>query len=334
MRLMCSPDFLSLSRFHPDTIQAQTYQLDNGTQIEVIAPGIIACTPTTPYQKAVVLSSGVHGNETAPIEICSAILNDILNNKLQLKQRVLFLFGNLTAMNQATRFVEENMNRLFMSDLADTSLEARRANVLMQAMNTFFVSSSSAERLHYDLHTAIRPSINEKFAVYPFLNGKPYSKAQLAFLNSCGVSTILLSQSPTTTFSYYSSVSHQAHAFTIELGKVMPFGENEMQRFVQVDRSLRALLSQRKILLDESVVTTMDIYSVNQVINKNQPDFSLHFPEDAPNFSQFAAGELLASETGKQYYSQQDGEAIVFPNANVAIGQRALLTVVPHTLDE
>ena len=61
--------------------------------------------------------------------------------------------------------------------------------------------------------------------------------------------------------------------------------------------------------------------------------FTLHFDDDTPNFSDFKAGTLLASEPGARYEAQQDGEAIVFPNANVAIGQRALLTVIPTTLE-
>jgi succinylglutamate desuccinylase len=43
---------------------------------------------------------------------------------------------------------------------------------------------------------------------------------------------------------------------------------------------------------------------------------------------------VLASENGKDYIAEHEGEAIVFPNANVAIGQRALLTVVPTTLED
>ena len=71
-----------------------------------------------------------------------------------------------------------------------------------------------------------------------------------------------------------------------------------------------------------------------QVINRNEEQFTLHFDDDTPNFTDYPKGTVLASETGKEYVAEQDGEAIVFPNAKVAIGQRALLTVVPTTLDK
>ena len=63
-------------------------------------------------------------------------------------------------------------------------------------------------------------------------------------------------------------------------------------------------------------------------------DLMLHFDEDTPNFMDYKAGTVLASEPNKEYVATQDGEAIVFPNAKVAIGQRALLTVVPTTLED
>jgi succinylglutamate desuccinylase len=71
---------------------------------------------------------------------------------------------------------------------------------------------------------------------------------------------------------------------------------------------------------------------VNQVINKLADNFNLAFGDDEPNFSTFKKGELLATEGATEYRCQQDGEAIVFPNANVAIGQRAILTVLPTTI--
>ena len=76
------------------------------------------------------------------------------------------------------------------------------------------------------------------------------------------------------------------------------------------------------------------IYRVNQVINRQQQDFKLHFDDETANFNDYSKGTLLASETGREYVAEYDGEAIVFPNAQVAIGQRALLTVVPTELKD
>lgn len=332
--------FLALSRSQPTVFkEGTTFSLDNGTKVNVLGPGVLSFTPQVPSGKAIVLSSGIHGNETAPIEICEKYVVDILMEKITVAHRVLFIFGNLPAMDSATRFIDENLNRLFSGahtrpEVNQNSYECSRAKELEQFVSHFFMAGDhSEERYHYDLHTAIRPSKNEKFAVYPYLHGKAHSKEQLSFLLACGVDTFLLSGSTTTTFSYYSSQQFDAHAFTVELGKVQPFGHNDMSRFSQVRDTMERFICGRSIESKPFKNSDFSIYQVNQVINKSQHDFTLDFSDDLPNFSDFPAGTLLAHETGAEYRTAHDGEAVVFPNANVAIGQRAILTVIPTTLN-
>lgn len=341
-QLIESGDFLALSRRHPEKFsQPVQIELANGTQVNISAPGIIAFTPKSFANKDIILSCGVHGNETAPIEICDEFVRQILTQEVTLAHRVLFLFGNLPAMDIAERFVEENMNRLFSGAHSDggglVNDERRRAKALEEAVEGFYREAPLNEprkRYHYDLHTAIRASKNEKFAVYPFLHGKPRKKDQLQFLLACGVNTIMLSESPTTTFSYFSSHRFGADAFTVELGKVRAFGENDMSRFEDAKRSLFRLLTEVDPDFGEYDEQAFYLYRVNQIINRNEQDFRLNFADDVPNFTDYPKGHLLAEETGAQYVAQYEGEAIVFPNANVALGQRALLTVVPTRLED
>ncbi len=303
------------------------------TSMHILGNGILGINldSTDENAKSIVLSCGVHGNETAPIEICNDLVNAFTHGQLTTPHRILFIFGNIPSMLIAERFVEENLNRLFSYELPIKTNEGARAKELMDSVDSFF-SDAKDGRYHYDLHTAIRPSKNEKFAVYPFLHGKPYSKSQLAFLSCCDVNTILLSQSPTTTFSYFSSVNYNAHAFTVELGKVMPFGKNDMSKFNAVRSSLINLITEKHLTLPAYEACPIEVYQVNQVINKQQEDFALHFSDSLANFESFKKDDVLASETGKVYKAKVDGEAVVFPNANVAIGQRAILTVVPHKI--
>jgi succinylglutamate desuccinylase len=342
LKLLQDGAFLALSRTQPDLFStAFQFSLEQHTQVSVIAEGIIMFEPTAETNLDIVLSCGVHGNETAPIEICDSLVVKILTDKIQVKQRVLFLFGNLPAMDIAERFVQENMNRLFsgahqqLSDGQSINAERMRAKQLEQAIKGFYLAAKSPatrSRMHYDLHTAIRASKNDKFAVYPFQDGKPWDTYQLQMLLACGVNTILLSGSPTTTFSYYSVKEFGAQAFTVELGKVQPFGQNDMQNFKDVIRTLTNLICDNDLSLKAYDPDDFLIYQVNQVIDKQHADFTLNFAEDIPNFTDFAKGHVLASETNRQYTAQVEGEAIVFPNADVEIGQRALLTVVPTTI--
>tara|TARA_R110000744_G_scaffold33507_4_gene78649 strand:- start:205 stop:1314 length:1110 start_codon:yes stop_codon:yes gene_type:complete len=351
-----SGDFLTMTRANEWSLPGGGFSFEvihqatkSASKVTVLETGLITFEPINRVtQHDIVLSSAVHGNETAPIEICSDIIGQLIRGELMLAERVLFIFGNPASMNIAERFVEENMNRLFSGGHSQdqgqgTGLinkERHRALLLENTVRDFFEAGSELnteagterQRSHYDLHTAIRGSKCDKFAVYPFLHGAPRKKSQLQFLNACGVSTILLSHAPTTTFSYFSSNEFGADAFTVELGKVRPFGENDMSQFVQVRETLTKLVSGQALGLTPYIDEDFNLYEISQVINRQHEAFSLTFTDDVENFTDFPKGHVLAIDGDIEVKTQQDGEAIIFPNANVAIGQRALLTVTPTTL--
>ncbi|GAB3294366.1 succinylglutamate desuccinylase [Pseudidiomarina andamanensis] len=301
------------------------------SRVEFWDAGVIAVEPDQPGNKDVIFSCAVHGDETAPIEIVRDMVRDILAGKLQVQHRTLFLIANPAAIVNGTRFIDVNMNRLFSGAHAkgDTP-EHRRAAKLEQYVSRFF---KQERRYHYDLHTAIRDSAHEKFAVYPFTHGGPYKREQLTFLAECGVDTILLNQAPTTTFSYYSVREHNADAFTVELGKVRPFGENDMNRFADADTMFRKLISTSELELPQFDSNRHHVYDVSRSIDRTAEDFRLNFADDVANFTEFELGHLLAVDGENEYTVEQSGERIIFPNAKVALGQRALLTVVPMPVE-
>ncbi|MBD1584505.1 succinylglutamate desuccinylase [Pseudoalteromonas sp. S16_S37] len=331
-------DFLTLTRNNEFHLPPEQFTLANGTVVDVLDTGVIQFMPSNYGNKDIVLSSAVHGNETAPIEICDELIQAVIKEQLLLKHRVLFIFGNPKSINIGERFVEENLNRLFNGThaLSDVQNEERkRAANLERYVREFFTSVGAGRyRCHYDLHTAIRGSKNEKFAVYPFLHGKPWKKSQLQFLLACGVNTVLMMRSEATTFSYFSSKQFAADSFTVELGQVKPFGENDMSRFAKTKETLTALISQNEIDFGDFNSSDYELFQVHRTINRTQQDFSFPFPDSAENFTGFAKGELLAVDGETRYLAEVDGEAIIFPNANVALGQRALLTVIPMEIDE
>ena len=140
-------------------------------------------------------------------------------------------------------------------------------------------------------------------------------------------------KSPATTFSYYSSFVHGADSFTVELGQVKPFGQNDMARFEKTKQTLTALISQNEVKYPDFNASEFELFAVHRTINRTQDDFSFPFSDDAENFTGFAKGELLATDGDTAIYADVEGEAIIFPNASVALGQRALLTVIPMDID-
>ncbi|BAJ02012.1 succinylglutamate desuccinylase [Shewanella violacea] len=337
--LIESQDFLKFTLDNPHHIdESGTFSLGEHTQVEVWDTGVIVFEPKQGEGKDIVLSCAVHGNETAPIELCNDLIKDLLQQKIITKHRVLFLFGNPPAIINGTRFIEENLNRLFNGAHSVgeglSNPERIRAKKLEFYVDKFFSASSATEqRIHYDLHTAIRGSKHEKFAIYPYRPGRQYSAQQIMYLEACGIDTVLFHHEPTTTFSYFSSKHYEADAFTIELGKVLPFGQNDMTRFIALREMLNRLITNQDLELDEFDADKVNLYQVCRAINKSCDDFEFTFANDVENFTAFPKGYILAKEGGMDIKVEHEVEAIVFPNAKVPVGQRTVLCLKPASTE-
>jgi succinylglutamate desuccinylase len=333
--LMESHDFLALTLANPQQLeQGFSFELGDHTKVSVWDTGVIVFEPNQESGKDIVLSCGVHGNETAPIEICNGLIRDLLAQKLIASERTLFLIGNPPAINTGSREVEENMNRLFSGahsrGAGPVNRERERAKRLEAYVDRFYQGAKGErQRIHYDLHTAIRASKHEKFAIYPYRPGRAFSGEQIMFLAACGIDTILFHHEPTTTFSYFSSEQYRADAFTIELGKVQPFGQNDMTRFATTIEMLSRLIGGQALGLDAFDAARVNLYQVCRVINKHFDDFQFTFAGDVENFRSFPRGHVLATEGGQEIKVEHESEAIVFPNIKVPVGQRAVIMLIP-----
>ncbi|MCJ8292806.1 MAG: succinylglutamate desuccinylase [Colwellia sp.] len=345
-------DFISLTRqFEQGLIQTgASNQLSfsvNNAKVSLLDIGVLLVEPISSAKpsKSIVISSGIHGNETAPIEIVQQLISDMVAQKTQVKHRTLFIMGHPVAMNIAKRFQTENLNRLFCGKHKGIApcFEKDRAEKLETYVSDFFNAGctkdtsansidSEVTNYHYDLHTAIRNSKHEKFAIYPYQGDKPWDKEQLSFMAACGVNTILFGHGPTGTFSYYSSANFSAHAFTVELGKVRPFGENNMANFSAMTEKLTALICDEELLLNSFDNKDFNLYTALGDITKVSDNFKLFIDDAASNFTDYPVDTLLSTDTGEEYRTTQPGESIVFPNAKVGNGQRAVLMVVPTSL--
>jgi len=337
-------DILALTLSNPTHLDPFEFTFPGGVGF-VVDTGIFRFEPMSTRLShdpvSLVLSVGIHGNETGPIELVNQLVKDILLGNLSLAIRLLVVIGNPVSANQATRFCEVNLNRLFngawqpylTNEGAGLGLnEARRAEQLEKAVSDFYGQDSHGTlRLHYDLHTAIRGSKYEKFAVHPFLEEPLYQHAQFGFLVASGIEAVLLSHQPTTTFSYYSYAAHRANSFTIELGKVHPFGENDLSSFTQIQKALITLLE--NATLAQGDLSSIQVFAVQDALVKNADDYQLTIAEDEENFTDFEEGYELATSSAGGYRIAKTGDAIVFPNAGVPIGQRAGLVVRPIAIN-
>lgn len=346
--LMESKDFLAftLAQSSTDAFTSFSFELGQHTRVGVWDCGVIVFEPHGESNKDIVLSCAVHGNETAPIELCNDLIKRLLTEDIQANQRVMFLIGNPQAIKLNRRFVDENLNRLFNGGHASgdsQNPERIRAKALEQYVERFYLDqtaenekrneTSPRQRIHYDLHTAIRASKHEKFAIYPYCPEQKYSSEQIMFLAGAGIDTILFHNEPTTTFSYFSSHHFQADAFTVELGKVYPMGQNDMSRFTQLTDRLIGLITADDLPILPLDMDVVNLYQVARSINKHVEDFCFSFSDDVENFTAFQQGDVLATEGGQAVIVEHAMEAIVFPNAKVPVGQRTVLCLTPASSD-
>ncbi|HWD31464.1 MAG TPA: succinylglutamate desuccinylase [Pseudomonas sp.] len=280
------------------------------------------------------LSAGIHGNETAPIELLDELLHGIASGEIKPRARILFLFGNPDAIRKGERYIEQDVNRLFNGrhELSSGS-EALRACELERLAATFF-SVPDRTRLHYDLHTAIRGSKIEQFALYPFKEGRQHSRKELARLRAAGMEAVLLQSKVSVTFTAYTYETLDAEAFTLELGKARPFGQNAQVNLGPLETRLKQIIEGNEPEEPEAL-DGLQLFSVAREIIKHSDSFHLHLPADIENFSELSKGYLLAEDlSSTRWIVEEEGARIIFPNPKVKNGLRAGILVVPTTPDQ
>ena len=275
------------------------------------------------------LSAGIHGNETAPIELLEKLLHGVADGSIQPRARVLFLFGNPPAIRKGERFIEQDINRLFNGrHELSSGFEALRAAELEQFARVFF-SKPERARLHYDLHTAIRGSKIEQFALYPYKEGRKHSRRELARLAAAGMEAVLLQSKSSITFSAFTYEQLDAEAFTLELGKARPFGQNEQVNLDKLETRLIHLIENTEPRAEQSL-DGLKLFSVAREIIKHSDSFHLHLPADIENFSELSKGYLLAEDLAEtRWVVEEEGARIIFPNPKVKNGLRAGILIVP-----
>lgn len=321
----------------------------SGGHYRVLGPGLLELSPALSdvtsqgesgdlpesAAPACVISVGIHGNETAPIELLGASLARLEAGMLRLGAPVLVILGNLPAIRANKRFVETNLNRLFRRNLDACGDEAERARALMDAVDAFFARHALRPRLHYDLHTAIRDSRYPRFVVDPFAETQTRYR-QWQWLAGAGIQAVLHQHAHSWTFSHYSKHYHGAQAFTLELGRALPFGENELAPLAHMGKLLDSLLEGCEP--ECASPDTLAFFQVEHELMRHSEDFRLCFADDTPNFSEFTPGTRLAEDAKAGAFLVGDTPLrVVFPNANVELGARAALlvsSVPPPNADE
>ncbi len=320
------------SSFLQETLQAsevspRSVTLGNGVQMSLLKKGVLKISPPSEAKpsKHMVISSAVHGNETAPIEMVDDLASKIANGSIVPKHHLLLIIAHPNAILAEERFVETNLNRLFGDAAYPESQELALAVSLKEQVTHFWQDVPMASRWHLDMHCSIRASKHYTFAISPQSTYPTRQKEFIDFMQQAGIEDVLLSEEPSSTFSWFSSSKFGAQAATLELGQVAKFGHNDMDKLAQFRKAFWELVES----VESSTSGDMITYQVDSSIYRENLDFEFYFDKALPNFSRFSEGETLGKDGDKVLTMPVEQGGVVFPNPNVELKQRAALIVKP-----
>ena len=300
-----------------------------GFTVALPAPGIVTIKlpeGSGSGRSSVLVSVGVHGDETGPIEMLAQVLDALSQQPSALAVDLMVCVGNIDAIAAGKRFIDADLNRMFRAQRGalGAAAEAARADALIAATTAFF-DGAGPVRWHLDLHTAIRPSVYPTFAVVPDLVADQPKAALVGWLGQAAIGAIIMNPQSAGTYSYYSAEHHGAAASTVELGRVGALGQNDLSLFADVETALHDLL---RGAAPAAAKARPHVFKVAQEIIKLSDDFKMAFGRETQNFTALKAGEVIATDGATVYQVRHMEELVVFPNPDVRVGLRAGLMVV------
>jgi len=298
-----------------------------GFQVRLPARGILQLASSSHVLRRprLLLSVGIHGDETGPIEMLAGLMDALAGQPHALATDLMVVVGNLAAIEQGKRFVDADLNRMFRSERGDlqSAMEAARADAIMRATASFFMAPD-ADKWHLDLHTAIRPSVYPAFAVVPAVVADVRRHALLGVLGRAGIEAAILNTKPAGTYSAWTASNFGAAGATVELGQVGTLGANDMGRFAAAHDTIDMFLRTAR----PPVGIPPQVFHVAQEVVKHSDAFRMAFGSETHNFTAMTPGSLIAQDGETVYRVGEETEYVVFPNPDVRPGLRAGLMVV------
>ncbi|WP_407291265.1 succinylglutamate desuccinylase [Stutzerimonas zhaodongensis] len=311
----------------------KTQYTADGTRLQWLGEGALEVMPPSDQDAGLdlVLSAGVHGCEIIPIELLDRLIQEIGRNEIRPRARLLLLFCNPPAMRQGVRRLGQDLNRLFCGKhvAGEPGYEASRAAQLEAWVAAFF-QQSGRKRWHFDLHSAMRASTLPQFAVCPWVDGRDVSPQSLTRLQQASVDAVLVQEKPSGTFSAHTATRHGAESFTLEMAEA-PEGvwPKCLYEFLGAARSWIEETEPGRSDVERRPILT---FRLAREIIKQSDQFVLRLPPDIHNFQPLPPGTLLAEDkNGVRWLVEEQHARILFPIADVAIGERAGLIVVPRS---
>jgi len=244
------------------------------------------------------LISGIHGNEHCGVEAVLSLLEQFCSGALTLKKGTLKLvIANEEALKVNKRYIEHNLNRLFLDDLSEpppSSYEWKRA----QEIKPLIIEAD----YFIDLHSTSGPSEAFLFCEKPLLD----------YCRDLGVENIVVGWGSLGCTSIAGDTEnygfkHSSIGFTVECGQ-----HNAPESFANALRISLNFLSSHKVIERPISLVELSYYFLRYLYLKNEHDFE--FRKTFFNLESLSSGEIIGFSNKTAVLAPYDC-AIVLPTA-------------------
>jgi succinylglutamate desuccinylase len=302
------------------------YKTDDGLCLRLHDAGVLEVIPPEMDEqtKHIVISCGIHGKDAGPVEIVNRIVCDIESGLQQVQAHCLFVIAHIEAIKQNVQYIEEDLELLFDDQARDPSIELAIADNLKICLQTFWKETPLSSRWHFDLHSTLHPSRHHTFVISPKVRHPVRPQALVDFIELAHIEAIVLANAPSTSFSWYTADCFAACALKIELGLASRLGQSDLENYEMFDLALRGFIADEPC--NHQPKKTVG-YRISRTIVRMHENFDFLFPEDIENFTTFVHGEVFGHDGDKPLMAKNEGEAILFPNRYVSVGEPAAVMV-------
>ncbi|MEC9464902.1 MAG: succinylglutamate desuccinylase/aspartoacylase family protein [Myxococcota bacterium] len=261
----------------------------------------------TAHEKHVLLGGITHGNETGSLPALIELAEGLAQGSVTFGGRVTIMLGNVEACRAKRRFLEADLNRVFLPE-APESMEKERGKELMPIIEE--------AHLFVDFHQTIEPS-EKPFYIFPF-HTDGYQWARIA-----GGGTSLITRHPAHAFAKGQvcadeyARNHGIPGITLEMGQKGLTPEAEQLTRHACARVLKAMDrvaegTSLEALVDETGEPDFEFIEIQFAQTFESPAMAL--TPGLQNFTWVTQGQILGTSgaDGKPLRAPQDGY-LVFP---------------------
>lgn len=265
----------------------------------------------------VVAFGGMHGNEPSGVEALQNVIEDLESKSHLFKGRFLALRGNINALEQKVRYVDEDMNRIWFPSIIEKirstpesqleSNERREIKSVLHILDDYLPEQSDYPVIFADLH-----SFSAEGCMFAITARKPahinlFSKLHVPLI--FGIEKTLRG----TALRYYQDRGHVT--FALEGGQhqnKITVKNNTAALLAMLDEvgcldtsELPAIKEHEKYLAEENKQLPGQVELVYQHMIEAEDDFEMR--PGFRNFQMIKKGEWLATDQDRKIEAQCDG---------------------------